>query len=104
MELAEAREAAQAELDTFSSSDNPLQLVDDADVADVGWAWVYAWSTARWFQTHDPADAPGPGMGPVVVLKDTGETFHLGSAPSFDEQLAEYAREHGLPAPAPLGW
>jgi hypothetical protein len=104
MELAEARGAAQAELDRFSTEDNPLQLVDDADVADIGWGWVYAWSTRRWFETRDPADAPPPGIGPVVVLKDTGDTFHLGSTPSFDAQLAQYARDTGLPAPAPLGW
>lgn len=104
MELAEARRAAQAELESFSSAENPLQLVEDADVADIGWAWVYAWSTARWFQTRDPADAAGPGAGPIVVLKDSGETFHLGSTPSFDMQLAEYADAHGLPAPAALGW
>ena len=104
MELAEAREAAQAELDSFSSTENPLQLVDDADVADIGWGWVYAWNTARWFQTRDPADLAGPGAGPVVVVKDSEATFHLGSTPSFDQQLADYAAAHGLDAPVPLGW
>lgn len=104
MELADARAAAQAELDSFSSPGNPLRLVDDADVADVGWGWVWAWSTARWFETRDPADAPPPGDGPVVVVKETGETFHLGSTPAFDLQLAEYAKDRGLPPPPPLGW
>lgn len=104
MELAEARAAAQAELESFSSPDNPLRLVDDADVADVGWGWVWAWSTARWFETRDPADAPPPGDGPVVVVKETGETFHLGSTPAFDLQLAEFAKHRGLPPPPPLGW
>lgn len=104
MELAEAREAAQVELDSMSSESDPLRLVDDADVADVGWGWVYAWNTARWFQTRDPADLAGPGAGPVVVVKDTGETFHLSSSPSFDEQLAEHARARGLGEPVPLGW
>ena len=101
MELAEARAAAQAELDSFSSPDNPLRLVDDADVADVGWGWVWAWSTARWFETRDPADAPPPGDGPVVVVKETGETFHLGSTPAFDQQLAEYAEGQRPAAAAP---
>jgi hypothetical protein len=104
MELAEARRAAQAELDRISSPIAPLRLVDDADVADVGWGWVYAWNTARWFETRDPADLAGPGAGPVVVVKDSGATFHLASSPSFDEQLADYARAHGLAEPAPLGW
>jgi hypothetical protein len=104
MELAEARAAAQVELDRMSSPTTPLRLVDDADVADIGWGWVWAWNTARWFETRDPADLAGPGAGPVVVVRDSGETFHLGSSPSFDEQLAEYAKGHGLPEPAPLGW
>ncbi len=104
MELAEARRAAQAELDTFSSAEHPLRLVEDRYVADIGWAWVYDWNTARYYETRDPADAAGPGAGPVVVVKESGQTFHLGSTPSFDEQLADYAAAHGLPAPGPLGW
>ena len=104
MELAEARRAAQAELDRISSPIAPLRLVDDADVADVGWGWVWAWNTARWFETRDPADAAGPGAGPVVVVKRTGEAFHLASSPSLDEQLAGYATVHGLPEPDRLGW
>ena len=104
MELAEARAAAEAELATMSSAEHPLRLVDDADVADVGWGWVYAWNTARWFRTRDPADLAGPGAGPVVVVKDSGATFHLDSSPAFDVQLTRYAEVHGLPAPAPLGW
>lgn len=104
MELTEARGAAEAELARISSAAAPLRLVDDADVADIGWGWVWAWNTARWFETRDPADLAGPGAGPVVVVKDSGEAFHLASSPSFDEQLAEHAARHGLPAPAPLGW
>jgi Immunity protein 35 len=104
MDLAEARGAAQAKLDAFSTADNPLQLVGDDAVADVGWGWVFAYSTRRWFETRDDADAPPPGIGPIVVVKDSGETFTLGSTPSFDMQLAEYADRHDLPAPTPLGW
>lgn len=104
MELAEARAAAQAELDGISSAANPLQLVQDADVADIGWGWVWAWNTARWFATGDPADLAGPGAGPIVVVKETGETFHLASAPAYDRQLVEHARARGLGEPVPLGW
>lgn len=104
MELAEARAAAEAELATMSSPEHPLRLVEDADVADVGWGWVYAWNTARWFETRDPADLAGPGAGPVVVVKGSGEAFHLSSSPAFDLQLADYAAGRGLPAPTPLGW
>ena len=61
-------------------------------------------STARWFATQDPADAPPPGNGPMVVVKESGETFHLGSTPSFDMQLAEYAKRARPPGAGPLGW
>jgi hypothetical protein len=104
MQLAEARAAAQAELDAMSSAVNPLRLVDDSDVADIGWGWVWAWNTERWFATRNPADVAPPGDGPIVVVKDSGTTFHLWSSPSFDEQLRRYAETHDLPAPAPLGW
>jgi hypothetical protein len=104
MDLVEARGVAEAELETFSTADNPLQLVDDDAVADIGWGWVFAFSTKRWFETQDPADAPPPGIGPIVVRKDSGEAFSLGSTPSFDMQLDEYANKHDLPTPTPLGW
>ena len=103
MEPAEARRVARTVLDGIASADVPLRLVDDADVADLGWARVYAWNTERWFATRDRSDAAGPGPGPVVVPAD-GEAFLLASTPSYDEQLAAYARDHGLPPPPPLGW
>lgn len=104
MDRVAAREAAQALLDTIGSGSRPLRLVDDEHVADVGWAYVHDFNTVRFYETHAMADALGPGFGPIVVVKDTGEAFLLGSAPSYDEQLAAYAAAHGLPAPRPLGW
>ncbi len=104
MDPSQARAIALQHLTTMSASDAPLALIDDAHVADVGWGLVYAWNTARWFETRDPADAAGPGAGPIVVIKATGEVFHLGSTPAIDEQLADYARRHGLASPPPLGW
>ena len=77
MDVAEARGVAEAELETFSTADNPLQLVDDDAVADIGWGWVFAFSTKRWFETQDAADAPPPGIGPIVVRKDSGAAFSL---------------------------
>jgi hypothetical protein len=48
-----------------------------------------------------PGHAVGPGPGSVVVR---AEGFLLDSTPSYDVQLAAYARAHGLPPPPPLGW
>ena len=104
MELAEARGAAQAELDRMSSPTAPLRLVDDADVADVGWGWVYAWNTARWFATRDPADGRRPARARWSWSRTPARRSTSAPAPSFDVQLADYAREHGLAEPAPLGW
>ncbi len=104
MDRTDARTAAQAELDRMSSAEHPLQLVDEQYVADVGWAWVYDWNTARYYETDDIADAIGPGAGPIVVVKGSGETFALGSTPSYDEQLADYAKTHDHGETAPLGW
>ena len=42
--------------------------------------------------------------GLVDVVENSGATFHLGSAPSFDQQLADYAARHGLGAPTSLAW
>jgi hypothetical protein len=50
-----------------------------------------------------PGHAAGPRPGWVVVPAE-GEAFLLDSTPSYDVQLAAYARAHGLPPPPPLGW
>lgn len=104
MELDRARAAAAAELARWSSPADPVRLADEVAPIDVGWAWVFLWNTERWFRSRDPADAAGPGMGPIVVLKASGAAFPLGSSPSFDQQLLDYAAEHGLERPRPLGF
>lgn len=98
------RRFANGELAAMSSPSMPLMLVADADVADIGWAFVFAWNTRRWFATRQANDAAGPSAGPIVVVKESAVVFALGSTPSFDEQLARYAVVNGLPPPAPLGW
>lgn len=100
----EARELAAATLATISSPATPLQLADDEAVADIGWGFVFPWNNARWFVTRKIGDAAPPGAGPLVVDKATRDVFWLDSATSIDEQLAAYAREHGLPACPTLGW
>ncbi len=87
--------AAHQALAELGAADEPLQLAPDDTMADVGWAWICPWSTRRWFATADPRDAQPPGFGPVVVVKQTGETWLLGTAVPYDEQLAAYARAHG---------
>ena len=104
MDLNFAQRLAATALASIASPSTPLRLVETNEVADVGWAFVFAWNTRRWFETRDPNDAMGPSSGPIVVVKAPASAFVLASAPSFDAQLAHYAQAHGLPAPKPLGW
>lgn len=94
MELIEARAAAAAYLDSLEAGE-PLRLATgDEHVADVRWAWVFAWSTAQWFDTG--AGRPPVGGGPIVVVKGTGDTWMLDSITPYDDQLTAYAAEHGF--------
>ncbi|MET9311998.1 YrhB domain-containing protein [Kribbella sp. NPDC003505] len=95
MKLTEARTAAAVFLRSIEHTGEPLRLAgDDQHVADVGWAWVFAWSTAQWFETG--AGRPPVGGGPIVVVKSTRDTWMLDSATPYDDQLSAYAAEHGL--------
>ena len=94
MKLTEARAAAAAFLEDLEAGE-PLRLAtDDEHVADVGWAWVFGWSTKEWFDTGQ--GRPPVGAGPIVVVKATRDTWMLGSATPYDEQLDGYAAERGL--------
>lgn len=95
MKLTDARAAAATFLESIESPGEPLRLAtDDEHVADVGWAWVFAWSTKEWFDTGQ--GRPPVGAGPIVVVKSTRDTWMLGSATPYDEQLKRYAAERGL--------
>lgn len=104
MDVQTARRLADSELAKIATPSVPLQLVDADQAFDVGWAFVFAWNSQRWFETGDANDAVGPSAGPVVVVKGSATVFALASTPSFDEQLAQYAFANGLPAPELLGW
>lgn len=104
MTLEEARRRADETLRRFGGDAVPLALAPDEVVADIGWAFVFPWNSARWFATRDPLDAAGPSAGPVVVLKRERRAFMLDSAPSIDAQLRNLAEAEGHPIPSPLGW
>jgi hypothetical protein len=95
MKLTDARAAAATFLESVESPGEPLRLAtDDEHVADVGWAWVFAWSTAQWFDTGQ--GYPPVGTGPIVVVKSTRDTWMLDGATPYEEQLKAYADERGL--------
>lgn len=55
---------------------------------DMGPAYVVHHNYKKYLETMDPADAMGPGLGPIGVPKDGSAPWMLGSAPSFAEQVA----------------
>lgn len=90
----QARQVAEQYLATFSNMERPLAL--DPEPEDEGWCFVFEWNTARFYQTEDIADAMGPGSGPIVVVKSTGDRWMLSSTPPFKIQLEEYANKNGI--------
>ncbi|MBF6545972.1 hypothetical protein [Nocardia brasiliensis] len=75
----------------FATPADPFQLAPQGHVSDVGWAFVFPWSTTSWY-TDGSAPVLTPGVkGPIVVVKDTGDTWLLDSLSSYDSQLAGYA-------------
>ena len=41
------------------------------------WCYVFPWNTARYVETRNIADIFGPGGGPIVVVKETGDTWMM---------------------------
>jgi hypothetical protein len=94
--IAQARELAERYLSQFSSAKTPLALFGDETAEDHDWCYVFPWNTARYVESLNLADSMGPGSGPIVVVRQTGDTWMMGSALPPDEQLAVYAVEHGI--------
>ena len=63
------------------------------DPEDHGWCWVCNWTLASNLsgETHE---APPPGTGPVLVVKDSGEARYLGSQ-ALDDELERAAQDLG---------
>jgi hypothetical protein len=78
---------------------DPLQLGPPQRVADIGWAFIFPWSTTSWYLDGSVPTLPPGSRGPIVVVKDTGHTWLLDSLRNYDAQLAAYARANGYRAP-----
>ncbi|MGQ4596925.1 hypothetical protein [Nocardia sp. R6R-6] len=83
----------------YSTPADPLQLGPPERVCDIGWAFIFPWSTTSWYTDGAMPTLPPGTRGPIVVVKDTGHAWLLNSLSSYDAQLIAYAREHGYPAP-----
>lgn len=89
--VTEARKLAQEYLDTKFGERNGLDVFPDPD--DFEWCFLFEWNTKRYYETKDVAYAMGPGSGPIVVIKSTGEAWMMTSSPSFNQQIEEYRRD-----------
>ncbi|APA97233.1 YrhB domain-containing protein [Nocardia seriolae] len=94
MDEPQARALAAQYLEHFSSEDRPLSLYPTSK--DYGWCLTFGWNTQRYLETRNLTDSMGPGTGPIVVVKSTGDVWMLSSAPSFAQQLEQYAQDHGI--------
>ncbi|WP_167837827.1 YrhB domain-containing protein [Nocardia altamirensis] len=92
---AAARRIAEGVLAQVNTRAEPLALFPEHDCPDLGWAWVYGYTTVRWLRTGDPDAVPPPGGGPIVVVKDTADAWMLSGARDYNKQLIEYAERHG---------
>ncbi|WP_159921466.1 MULTISPECIES: hypothetical protein [Nocardia] len=94
-----ARHALAEHSARISTPADPLQLGPPQRVADIGWAFIFPWSTTSWYTEGAVPTFPPGTRGPIVVVKDTGHIWLLDSLRNYDAQLAAYAREHGYRAP-----
>ncbi|MFD9946768.1 YrhB domain-containing protein [Nonomuraea sp. NPDC059023] len=95
MDIEQAKALAEQCLARFSTAEEPLAFYGDETIDDLGWCFVFPWNTARFVETRDFAHVRGPGYGPIVVVKGSGDTWMMNGLPE-DQQLAAYAKEHGL--------
>jgi hypothetical protein len=99
MDAAVAQESAVAMLREIEDPASPLVLSPDSDPRDFPWCWVFAFNSARYFETRQFSDAVV--SGPIVVVKDSSDVWVAPSAPPVEQWLNQYAQEHGL-TPVPL--
>ena len=58
----------------------------------LSYGWAFSWTADDYIRTGDVAHALG-GNGPLVVLKDSGELYGLGTGRPLDVECAELERE-----------
>ncbi|KAB2343939.1 YrhB domain-containing protein [Actinomadura rudentiformis] len=96
MDIKHARTLAERYLTENSPPSRPTALFEDDLVEDHGWCFVFPWNTARYVETRNMADIIGPGFGPIVVVKKSGETWMMSGFPPPEQQLSAYAASHGI--------
>lgn len=92
MNAAEARLMAESKMREVEDPDTPLKL-DDNQIEERPWCWIFWFNTVDYFETHDPLDTVL--SGPIVVNKDGSEVWIAESSRPPEQLLDEYATRHG---------
>lgn len=94
MDIEDAAERAAAFL--ANSFERPAELaIDRSRVLERTWCHVFLWNSAEYLRTGDPMAALW-GNGPIVVPKDGGAAFALGTHRPADVLLDEHERSNGI--------
>jgi hypothetical protein len=84
-----AVERAEALLTRQPPISDETSLVGDPE--DLGWCWICYWTLAT-NASGRTQEAPPPGTGPILVVKDGGEARYLGSQ-SLEFELEQAAED-----------
>jgi hypothetical protein len=91
--LEAARESAESAL---ASMRGEIELAFGGDPFESDWAWVFPWNSRAYCETGDFASML-IGAGPIVVPRDGGEIWVMGSAAAPEVQLDAWEAEHDAP-------
>jgi hypothetical protein len=86
----DALDAATARLTDLPPAAEPVAALPPPE--DHDWCFVVYWTLARNLDGDGPGEAPPPGFGPIVIDKETGQAWYLGSQ-NLPDELAD-ARAH----------
>lgn len=63
-----------------------------ASFRELPYGWAFFWNTDEYLRTGDIGHALG-GNGPLIVSRETGALYGLGSAGTFEQQCAAFERD-----------
>lgn len=91
-DLAE-REASRL-LEATAAPDSDI-AVDGRTALERHWCFVFFWNSTEYLRTRKPEHSL-LGNAPIVVPKDGGQAFMLGTHDAIGELLDGYERDHGI--------